>query len=440
MILSGWGRVQKLDCHVSRPTTEADVAAALARGPAIARGNGRAYGDSALNAGNTIDMRNFNRMLAFDAARGQLTVEAGVLLGDIIQAFLPRGWFPPVTPGTKFVTIGGMIAADVHGKNHHLHGTFGNFVDWIDVMGHDHQVYRCTPEQNSELFNWTIGGMGLTGVILRASFRMLRVESAWITQRLIAAQNIADAMDIFDANAHTTYSVAWIDCLSKGPALGRSIVMLGEHTKQSELPASLRMAPFATKPRPSVAVPADMPSILLNKWSMRLFNETYFRRSSRSAHHGLIDWERYFYPLDALLKWNRIYGRRGLIQFQCALPLNRSKPGMTGILEAISRSRTGSFLSVLKRFGQARGGLSFPMAGYTLACDFPASPDTVILMAELERLTIANGGRLYLAKDSCMTPESIRLMEPRLAAWLGLRETNHMSEQFTSVQSERLKI
>ncbi|MEL6266357.1 MAG: FAD-binding oxidoreductase, partial [Pseudomonadota bacterium] len=242
--LAGWGRFPRLPCRVARPADQAGVAEALATGPAIARGMGRAYGDSALGPGTVVDMRAQNRFLDFDAETGLVTVEAGVVLADVIATFLPRGWFPPVTPGTKFVSIGGMIASDVHGKNHHRDGSFGAFVAWLDLMGPDGTVRRCSPQENAELFAHTVGGMGLTGVILRAAFRLRRVESAWIRQEMVVCPDLDAAMAAFEAHGERTYSVAWIDCLASGAALGRSLLMLGEHAVAADLDGDKARAPF----------------------------------------------------------------------------------------------------------------------------------------------------------------------------------------------------
>ena len=220
MKLSGWGRYPAINAKLSTPRSDTEVFKLLEKGNAIARGNGRAYGDSAVSRTNTIHMKHFNRMLDFNADSGQLVTEAGVLLADVIKVFLPRGWFPVVTPGTKFVTIGGMIAADVHGKNHHKDGSFGTYVDWIDVANADSTLQRCSKTQNTDLFEWTIGGMGLTGVILRAAIRLRPVSSAWIEQRTLVANNIKHAIELFEQSQDATYSVAWIDCLQKGQHWG----------------------------------------------------------------------------------------------------------------------------------------------------------------------------------------------------------------------------
>lgn len=438
MEISGWGRFPRADCTVRRPRDEAAVRALVLSGRAIARGNGRAYGDSALNPDLTIDMTAFDRMIAFDAAAGLLTVEAGVLLGDIVAAFLPRGWFPAVTPGTKFVTVGGMIAADVHGKNHHAHGSFGAFVEWIDLMVADGRVLRCSRAENPDLFAFTLGGMGLTGVVLRAAFRLASVESGWIRQRTIAAGSLDEAVDTFERSAGWTYSVAWIDCLAKGPALGRSLVMLGEHARRDELDDGRRAAPYTVPEKRKRRVPFDAPALALNRFSVRAFNALYYAKGSRGASESLVDWDGYFYPLDAVLGWNRIYGRRGFAQFQCVLPLDSAKAGLRLLLEAISAAGQGSFLAVLKRMGPQQSRFSFPMEGYTLALDFPVGAASLSLLDRLDAITLAHGGRFYLAKDSRMRAATLEASDPRTAAFRRMRRETAAADRFASLQSERL--
>lgn len=440
MILSGWGRYPVAECAVSTPRDEDDLRKLKIGGPLIARGNGRSYGDSAFNPAQTVDMRHFNRMLAFDPATGQITVEAGVILGDLVAAMLPRGWFPPVTPGTKFVTIGGMIAADVHGKNHHRHGSFGAFVDWMDVMQPDGTVVRASRDDNPDLYHWTIGGMGLTGVILRAAFKMIRVESGWIRQTLIPAPDLDAAMAAFDAAHGVTYSVAWIDCLATGARMGRSLVMLGEHARVTDLPPKKARAPFVTPRKIKLTVPFDAPGFALNSFTVRAFNAVYYRKGVLSAGESLVDWDAFFYPLDAIGHWNRIYGRRGFAQFQCVLPLAASRDGLRALLQEISLSGQGSFLSVIKRFGPQDSRISFPMEGYTLALDFPMTPRTLPLLDRLDRITIDHGGRFYLAKDSRLRPETLRAADPRMVAFHDWRLQNAAAGQFASAQSDRLEL
>ena len=438
MKLSGWGRFPCQPCRITRPRSEDELKARVAEGNLIARGNGRAYGDSALSNLNTVDMRSFNRMLKFDPATGQLVAEAGVLLQDVIAAFLPQGWFPSVTPGTKFVTIGGMIAADVHGKNHHKDGSFGAFVDWIDVLGPEGEIRRCSRDEEADLFAWTLGGMGLTGIILRAAFRLRRVETGWIRQRTIPTVDLAATMGAFEDHHDATYSVAWIDCLSAGAALGRSVVTIGEHASLDELPDDRRGSPFVTPLRRRLAVPLDAPAFLLSRWNVRAFNALYYRGGQKRVGDSLTDWDSYFYPLDAVLGWNRIYGSRGFAQFQCALPLATSREGLSQMLKKISAAGLGSFLAVLKRLGPQAGGLSFPMEGYTLALDFPANPATLALMTELDRIAVAHQGRFYLAKDSRMTPTTLRRSDPRVETFQDMRRAAKMPQTFSSSQSERL--
>lgn len=440
MELSGWGRYPRADCAVLRPRSTEDLKQALGKGPLIARGMGRSYGDSALNTHATVDMTGFNRMLAFDSRAGLLTVEAGVVLGDIIDAFLPRGWFPPVTPGTKFVTVGGMIAADVHGKNHHQHGSFGNFVEWVDVLGPDGEIKRCSLAENSELFAYTIGGMGLTGIMLRASFRMLPIETAWIRQEIRPASNLGETMAAFDAAGDWTYSVAWLDCLASGDRLGRSLLFLGEHARLDELDHAARRMPFRTPRRRTIRLPFNAPTWALNSRSVRMFNALYYWKGARTSEQSLVDWDSYFYPLDAILEWNRIYGRHGFAQFQCVIPLDRSRVGIAELLRAISASGQASFLAVLKRLGREMSKFSFPMEGFTLALDFSINQKTLSLLQSLDQITIAHGGRFYLAKDSRMSGETLEQSDVRVAAFRSMREKTGASGLFASLQSERLSL
>ena len=436
--LSGWGRMPRRLCRMSAPRDESELRMLLAGGGVVARGNGRAYGDSAMGIAGTVDMRRLNRMLAFDPQAGRLVAEAGVVLGDVIAAFLPRGWFPAVTPGTKFVTLGGMIAADVHGKNHHRDGSFANFVDWIDVMGADGEVRRASREEDADLFAWTVGGMGLTGIILRAGIRLRPVESAWIRQTSMPAPNLDAAMAAFEEANEATYSVAWIDCLARGDALGRSLIMLGEHAVPGDLPPENRAPPFELPPRRKLSVPLDLPSFALNRWSVRAFNAFYWTRGQRALRERLVDWDAYFYPLDAVLGWNRIYGRRGFMQFQCVLPMESAGAGLRALLQATAASGQGSFLAVLKRFGAQESRFSFPMAGYTLALDFPTNARTLRLLDRLDALTVDHGGRFYLAKDARMAAATLHRADPRVGAFRDMRRDAGIDRAFASAQSERL--
>jgi decaprenylphospho-beta-D-ribofuranose 2-oxidase len=440
MKLSGWGRYPLVETELVYPDEEAALAQAVSKGAVIARGCGRAYGDSAIGQPTTVEMRRFNRMIAFDPGTGQLVAEAGVTLADVISCFLPRGWFPLVTPGTKFVTLGGMIAADVHGKNHHREGSMRSSVDWLDLMGPDGQIRRCSATENADLFDWTLGGMGLTGIILQAAIRLRRVETAWIRQETIPAPDLDAAMAAFEAQQEVTYSVAWIDCLGRGAQMGRSLVMLGEHATAVELPHQNRLHPLRTARATKRNIPFDFPGFALSAPTVSAFNALYYRNGLRRAGRSYVDWDSYFYPLDAILGWNRIYGRRGFLQFQCALPLERSRAGLQALLTAISGARNASFLSVLKRFGPQESRFSFPMAGYTLALDFPMNRRTFALMDRLDAITIEHGGRFYLAKDARLAAGTLRAADPRAKEFANLRAASGLASAFRSAQSERLSL
>ncbi|ABD55748.1 FAD-binding oxidoreductase [Jannaschia sp. CCS1] len=430
MKLSGWGRFPNVDCTVRVARSEVDVRAAVAASPLIARGNGRAYGDAALNRGLTLDMTGMDRMLSFED--GVLVAEAGVLLGDIIHTFLPRGWFPMVTPGTKYVSLGGAIAADVHGKNHHLDGSFRSCVDWVDLMGPDGAVTRVTRED--DLFDWTLGGMGLTGVILRAQIRLRAVETSFIAQETRALTSLTDTLEAFEDTLDALYSVAWIDC-SDGPHHGHSLLLLGRHATPGDLPK--RQKPLEVKRRAKLPVPFGAPPFLFRGLWLRALNGIYWRRGAKRAGHTIVDWDSYFYPLDALANWNRLYGRNGFLQFQCALPLETAADGLAALMAEIAASQSGSVLSVLKRFGPQSGHFSFPMPGYTLALDFPANERSLALMERLDAITLAHKGRFYLAKDARM-PEAVVKADARAEAFAAMRTQMGLRDRFASEQSERL--
>jgi FAD/FMN-containing dehydrogenase len=435
-MLSGWGRYPRVAARLLSPADRAGALAVLAAEPAlIARGNGRAYGDAALNPAATLSMLDVRGVLAFDPVSGRVRAEAGLLLGDLIAQVLPQGWFVPVTPGTRFVSLGGAVAADVHGKNHHVAGGFSAHVEGLELALADGRVLACSATQHPEIFAATCGGMGLTGVILTVTLRLLRVETALIRQQTRRCPNLADAMAALEA-ARDTYSVAWIDCLARGAALGRSLLFLGEHARRDEVPAE--RAGLVPARRRALRVPVDFPSWALNRWSVAAFNELYWRRARPGT--ALVDYDTYFYPLDAVLEWNRIYGRAGFVQYQCVLPKAASAAGLTALLTRISMAGAGSFLSVLKLFGAQRGVLSFPMEGFTLALDFPASRKTFALLDELDAIVADHGGRLYLAKDARMPADMFRRGYPRLGDFQALRAQVDPAGKFWSVQSRRVGV
>ena len=400
MQVTGWGRYPRHESAVLEPDDFGDVAMLQRAGAGlVARGNGRAYGDAAIGLASTLLTRRLDRMISFDPSTGRLEVEAGVLLADILDFAVPRGFFPPVVPGTKFVSLGGMIAADVHGKNHHVDGGFGRHVETLELVLPDGGRVTCSAGDNSELFRATIGGMGLTGTILSAAFRLRPIETSLVQQRTIVAADLDAAMAALDASRDATYSVAWIDCLARGANLGRALVYCGEHAKADALPPG---TPAFRRPRKRLlAVPLDMPSFMLNRRSVAAFNEIYFRRGAAGAERDVfVAADPYFFPLDGIADWNRIYGARGFVQHQCVIPKAASRAALGEILERISRLGTPSFLAVLKLLGPGSGLMSFPLQGYTLALDFPVSANTLRLLDEIDAIVVATGGRLYLAKDA----------------------------------------
>jgi len=437
MKLSGWGRYPMVETDLVSPHSENDLRDHLAKG-CIARGNGRAYGDSAVGTATTLHMRHFKRMLRFDAQAGILEAEAGVLLEDIIKVFLPQGWFPKVTPGTKYVTLGGMIAADVHGKNHHKDGGMSGTLVWIDLMSADGSVQRLRPD--TPQFSWTCGGMGLTGIILRAAIKLRRVETGYIEQRTLSAPNLQGALEMLNAAQSATYSVAWIDCLSKGAALGRALIMLGEHAKHTALHSALHSDPFALKPRRKWSMPMAAPQVLLNQYTARAFNAAYWRAGQRKTEPILTDWDRYFYPLDAILGWNRIYGRHGFLQFQCVLPHETAEAGLHALLQVTSEAGLGAFLAVLKQMGTEAGGISFPRPGLTLAIDFPRNPASLNLIERLDQIVLAHEGRFYLAKDARLSAQTLKASDPRMATFAEMLKTTESGDHFHSAQSKRLNL
>jgi decaprenylphospho-beta-D-ribofuranose 2-oxidase len=442
--LSGWGRYPVESCHVFRPEKRSEVAATLASGQErtyISRGLGRSYGDAALNENaGVIGHALLNRFLAFDASTGVLECESGVSLAEIIRYFLPRGWFLPVTPGTKFVTVGGAIAADIHGKNHHQDGSFSNFVRDFQLLIPSGEVLLCSPTSNAEIYWATVGGMGLTGAILSARLELRRVDSAYVWVDYLQARNLEVALAAMEeSDERYQYSVAWIDGLITGQALGRSVLMRGNHAAAAEL-AKRVQAPLAFPAGPRWNLPFDFPRAALNSLSVKAFNATYYALH-RSVRKRLVSFEKFFYPLDAILQWNRMYGKRGFVQYQIALPQASGPEGLHTILDRLARSGRASFLAVLKRFGDAGPGLlSFPLRGYTLALDIPVARGLRPFLHELDRMTLDHGGRIYLAKDAVVRAEDFAAMYPKREAFRALKRKLDPQGLLSSSLARRLGI
>ena len=430
MELSGWGRHPRLNAQVTLPLSASQCGTGLQNtAPLIPRGLGRSYGDSSL-APKVLCTRHLDYFQAFDATTGVLSCAAGVSLDAILRTFMPRGWFLPVTPGTRFVTVGGAIASDVHGKNHHGVGTFSAHLLSIELLLGNGECLNISPMHNADLFRATCGGMGLTGVILSATFQLKSIRSSDILQTTFKAPNLEAVLEAFNANKSATYSVAWIDCLATGASLGRSLLMLGEHASDGPLTMETK------SPKP---VPFELPAGLLNRASVQAFNTLYYGRIRQAESRCRLPFETFFYPLDALSDWNRLYGKAGFVQYQFVLPKTAGVVGLREVLSLIAQSGRGSFLAVLKVFGAANANpLSFPIEGYTLALDFKAEAAVFELLNVLDCVVLQHGGRLYLTKDTRMSEATFKASYPRWSEFEQVRAHWHAHGKFASAQSSRL--
>ena len=367
----------------------------------IARGNGRCYGDASLSE-HIFSTKRLNKFISFDRLNGVIECESGVLLSEILEVIVPQGYFLYVTPGTKFISVGGAIASDVHGKNHHAEGCFSEYLETFSLLNENSEVITCSRTQNEDKFWATIGGMGLTGIILSAKFKLKNIETAYIRQESIKAENLDEIFKLFDESESWTYNVAWIDCLQTGKNIGRSIMMRGEHAFKHELPKKFQQNPLRLKQKFIPKVPFYFPDFMLNKWSVKLFNYLYFNKQQEKEVKNFVDYETFFYPLDVVNDWNKIYGKKGFIQYQMVIPKEKGKEGMKKILETIAKSGNGSFLAVLKLFGKENplAYNAFPLEGYTLALDFKVNPKLAKLVADLDEIVEEFSGRIYLTKDS----------------------------------------
>lgn len=430
--ISNWGLYPKVVCTVFEEKLNEKTSNFVQNNiKLIARGNGRCYGDSALSK-HIVSTLKWNKILFFDIENGIFEAEAGVLLSDILSVIVPHKWFLPVTPGTKFISLGGALAADIHGKNHHVEGCFSKHVLSFSLMNENGEINEITEASNTELFWKTVGGMGLTGIITRVKFRLKPIETVYINQLSIKAKNLDEIIDLFEQNAHYTYSVAWIDCLQTGKNIGRSILMLGEHCAENELPSSLKESQLMLKDKPLANLPFYFPAFALSSLSIKAFNLLFYNKQLSKMQKSIVHYEPYFYPLDKLHNWNRMYGKSGFTQYQFVIPKANAKTNLSNILSKIAESGEGSFLAVLKLFGNAEtlSPMSFPMEGYTLALDFKINENVFKLLDELDILVQKAGGRLYLAKDVRMQHDFYTKTYPKYL------KSNH----FSSVQSERLGV
>lgn len=429
-----WGNYPKLKlqniCYLDSLTTSLPNEESFL----LPRGKGRSYGDVCLNDGNSLLLtQTLNNFISLDQETGILTVQSGVSLDEILSVIVPKGFFLPVTPGTKFVTIGGAIANDVHGKNHHVAGTFGRHILRLSLLRSDNRIIECSPKVNTELFNATIGGLGLTGLILDATITLVPIQSSKITQETVKFRCIEEFFEISaSSDSENEYTVAWIDTLSKGASIGRGHFMRGNHDTTPSI--------LNSGNKPILNCPFNFPSGILNKLSIKAFNFLYYNRQFSKLKKSLIHYEPFFYPLDGILNWNRMYGRQGFIQFQCVIPSDNSKESIIELLKVASKARKASFLAVIKEFGsiQSPGLMSFPIKGTTLCMDFPIDSNlngekTKNLYKTLELITKNASGKIYPAKDAFLSKENFRSMYPNLDKFISFIDPKFSSSFFRRV-------
>jgi len=430
--LCGWGRIP----HPGTETTSEDFAA-LTAGAVLSRGLGRSYGDSSLppaSRPHAVNSTRADRILAFDQETGRMRAEAGLSLFELNRLFLARGWFTPVTPGTQFVTLGGMVAADVHGKNHHCDGCFGAHVTDLLLRLADDRVVHCGPDTEPDLFRATVGGMGLTGHILEVEFTMVRIPSPWIWMESERIPDIdAYVRGLKESGANWPFTMGWIDCLSRGAKLGRGILMRGRWATPAE--AKRTFTPLGNR----MSMPFVLPGWVMGPLTVRAFNTLYYGRHLRRFQRGLVHPQKFFYPLDAIENWNRLYGPRGFTQYQCVLPEGGNDGSARRFLDVLTSRGGASFLCVIKDCGaEGCGLLSFPRPGISIAVDLPVRDNTQELVDALNRFVIAEGGRIYLAKDTFTRADDFAKMEPRLEEWQRIRRQWDPHGKLRSAQSVRL--
>lgn len=447
--LSGWGRTAWTVADVVASTDVTEIRSVVAAQPprgVIARGLGRSYGAAAQNAGGTVlqitaehDPMGIDAVL--DPISGLLDVASSVSLDSILRMCVPRGWFVPVTPGTRFVTVGGAIASDIHGKNHHIDGSFGQHVRSLSLLLSNGEIVELSPENNPAWFWATVGGMGLTGVVLRATVALLPIESSRVrveTERLPNFDAVCEAMGSDGADDDYRYSVCWVDLLATGSSMGRGVLTRGDHAPAADV---TKVEPLAYDPHLSVSAPGWVPNGLLNKWSIKAFNEAWYRKAPAKRHVGIESIPAFFHPLDGVNKWNRLYGTQGFIQYQFIVPLDRTDV-LRAVIEKFSRAGVASFLAVLKRMGpQNLAPMSFPTEGWTLTLDMAAGIKGLAeLLADVDSMVLDAGGRHYLAKDSHVSPSAVRRGYPQLAQWQTIRNEMDPTGLWNSDLSRRLDL
>lgn len=436
--ISGWGNYPKAQSSLIHVRNREEATASLQTGNIIPRGLGRSYADQAINNQGYIAVCSpMNLFLDFKEKEGILTCEAGVSLEEIIRFFAPRGWLPMICPGTKLVTIGGAIANDIHGKAHHIDGSFVNCVLSFTILLADGRILTASRTENEDLFRANFGGLGLLGIILTATIRLRKIETTYFSQKAIVIRNLDEMLAALEMYDHTyNYSVAWIDALAKGDKLGSGVLTLGNAAGIKELPESLQKTPLKIHTSQKVSVPFNLPDFALNGLTVRLLNKVIstVQNTSKSFAH----YEKFFFPLDSINNWNRGYGKRGFIQYQFVIPIENGRENLVKILRCISESGCIPFLNVFKKMGKGQGILSFPFEGYTLAIDFPMTSRLAVFIRQLDQEVLKAGGRIYLGKDAMLDKETFRMMYPQYREWMQIKSKYDPGQVFTSDISRRL--
>lgn len=441
--VTGWGRFPRTQALVWQPE---DLSALQAWAtehpdPLTPIGLRRSYADAALpQKGIGIDLCKLNRIKYFDANKGEITAEAGLSIGDLLHFIVPHGFFIPVTPGTRYVTLGGAVAHDVHGKNHHLSGAISRYVVGLKLLTATGEIVLLKP--GDPVFAATVAGLGLTGIITELTLKLLPIETSFVVQKKVKASHLGALMAAFEEDQNDwPYSVAWVDCLAKGAALGRGHLILGRHALLDELPQKWQYNPLPIHTEPRIFVPVEAPSFLRHSRNMQLFNKAFYHRQWHNIKEKIVHYDPFFYPLDAIGNWNKLYGKRGFVQFQCVIPFQHAHEVLRTLLELGAKSGRPSFLSVLKKMGQNDLGLlSFGSPGWTLTMDFPIDDQVSHLMKILENVVLEATGRLYLSKDAFLSPEIFRKMYLHWQAWQSIKSAIDPNNRFNSVLGSRLNL
>lgn len=429
-IISGWGLYPKIVSYFYEIKDHEENLNNFVN-DFIPRGNGRSYGDSSL-AKNVLSTLNLKKVVEFDKKNGQIILQSGVLLKDLINLILPEGWFLPVSPGTKFISIGGAIASDIHGKNHHLVGCISNFVTHLRIFVPGQGEIYCDNLKNNELFKHTLGGMGLTGLVLEVGLKLLKINSTYIEQTTIKTKNLRETFNIMEQNLKEQYSVCWLDTSAQKQNIGRGLVYLGKHSLDDSV---------HIKSKKSIKINKNLIPKLCSNYLFKILNFLFYKKNFFKVKKEKLYFDDYFYPLDKIFNWNYLYGKKGFLQYQFCIPLSNSYDGILEILKEIQKNKNASFTSVLKLMGdQNQNTLSFPIKGYTLALDFPRDQNIFKLLDKLDEIVIKYNGRVYLTKDARLKKDSFIQMYKNYKIFYEFRKKNNLLDKICSNQSKRLDI